>query len=105
MRVDKRCMTIVSDNGCVLSDDLVRRAVIVRFEVDERAGDRSEKLKHHLDEHWLNKSENRGRILSIWWAFVRNWLETGKQPGSHGHAFVPNVDERGRRDRFGGRVR
>lgn len=77
IRVDKRCMTIISDNGVTLSDDLIRRSVIVRFEVDERAGERSAKLKRKIDEHWLNERENRGRIMSMWWAFVRHWREQG----------------------------
>ena len=77
-RVDKSCMTIISDNGCTLSDDLIRRSVIVSFHVDERAGERQKKLKRHLDEAWLKKKENRGRVLSIWWSFIKHWTESSE---------------------------
>lgn len=81
IRVDKRCMSLVSDNGCTLSDDLIRRAVIVSLQMDESASERDSGLQWHMDEHWLNALDNRTELLSIMWAFVKHWTADGMQPG------------------------
>ncbi|MGB0991720.1 MAG: hypothetical protein ACPG32_04535 [Akkermansiaceae bacterium] len=80
IRVDKRCMTLISDNGCTLSDDLIRRALIVSLQMDERASERDAKLKWHMDEYWLNDDANRAELMSILWAFVRHWADEGMKP-------------------------
>jgi len=81
IRVDKRCMTFVSDNGCTLSDDLIRRTVIISLNMDESASERDKKLSNHMSDDWLNDPKNRCELLSIWWAMVKHWADTGKKPG------------------------
>lgn len=77
MKLDKNCMTIVTDNGCTLSDDLIRRSVIVSFAAEERAVDRQDKLKLEITERWLMSKANRGRVLSIWWSMISHWAREG----------------------------
>ncbi len=77
MRVEKNCMTLVTDNGCTLSDDLIRRSVIVRMDVSERAVERQKKLTRYMDEQWLIDKKNRGRVLSVWWSMICHWHREG----------------------------
>ena len=76
-RVKKNCMTIVTDNGCTLSDDLIRRSVIVSFAAEERAADRQEKLKMDMTEKWLKTNAARSRVLSVWWSMMCHWSREG----------------------------
>lgn len=78
LRVDKRCVTMISDNGVTLSDDLIRRTLIVAFWAEEAGIDREEKLRRVITDQWLNTADVRARFQSVWWTLVRFWDQSGR---------------------------
>lgn len=79
MDVPKRCMTMITGNRATLSDDLVRRMVLIDLFSEKSA---SERLKERdqgkeVTSPWLAKKETRKDMLSALWAMVRYWADEG----------------------------
>jgi len=77
--VDKKCMTIMTDNGSTLWEDLVRRAVIIQLESEQRATEKQKGLAKVITNEWLAKDQTRSEMLSMLWAWVRHWHEKGQR--------------------------
>jgi len=76
VELPKRIMTLISGNGTTLSDDLVRRAVMVDLFATTSAAERLSKRKGvEITSEWLAAPENRSRILSALWAMVKHWSD------------------------------
>jgi len=79
MDVPKRCMTMITGNRATLSDDLVRRMVLVDLFSEKSA---SERLKERgtvreVTSTWLARKETRKDMLSALWAMVQYWTAEG----------------------------
>lgn len=80
MSVAKRCMTMITGNRATLSDDLVRRMVLIDLFSEKTAAERLAERKEGVEitSDWLKSEKNRRDMLSALWALVRNWAEQGK---------------------------
>jgi hypothetical protein len=80
--VPKRCMTMVTGNRATLSDDLVRRAVIVDLFSEKTAAERLAERDSgkEITSPWLARRETRSDMLSALWAMVRFWAENNMTP-------------------------
>ena len=83
MDVPKRCMTIITGNRATLSDDLIRRMVLVDLFSEKSA---SERLRERgttgeITAEWLREPTTRSTMLSALWSLVRNWADEG-MPGA-----------------------
>ena len=77
--VDKKCMTLITGNRATLSDDLVRRMVLVDLFSEKTAADRlaERDSDKEITSPWLAKRKTRTKMLSALWAMVRYWAEEG----------------------------
>ena len=85
MTVPKKCMTLMTANRATLSDDLVRRSVIVDLFSEKTAAERLREREagqvREVTSAWLSRPEVREEILSALWAMVEFWADQG-MPGS-----------------------
>lgn len=77
--VDKKCMTLITGNRATLSDDLVRRMVLVDLFSEKTAAERLAERDgaKEITSPWLAKRETRSKMLSALWAMVRFWAAEG----------------------------
>jgi len=82
--VPKRCMTLITGNRATLSDDLVRRMVLVDLfssqSASERQAQREKAGGTEITSPWLQRPENRQKLLSALWGLVSFWAEQGMPP-------------------------
>lgn len=79
MKVPKRCMTMITGNGATLSEDLIRRAVIIDLFSEKTAAERLQDRKGNgeVTSEWLSNPKTRSEMLSALWAMVRYWAHEG----------------------------
>jgi len=77
--VPKRCMTLITGNRATLSDDLVRRMVLVDLFSEKTAAERLAERdgKTEITSPWLARKDTRKNMLSALWSMVRYWAENG----------------------------
>jgi hypothetical protein len=80
--VPKRCMTMITGNRATLSDDLVRRMVLVDLFSDKSASERLRERKEsrEVTSTWLSRADTRRDMLSALWALVRYWAAENMPP-------------------------
>jgi hypothetical protein len=74
---EKQCVVFITGNNLKLSTDIERRTLRVglyteNFDVQER------EITNPIDEAWLCRPSERGKILSALWALVREWDRAGR---------------------------
>jgi hypothetical protein len=77
--VPKRCMTLITGNRATLSDDLVRRMVLVDLFSEKSASERLKEREQgkEVTSTWLARKKTRTDMLSALWAMVRYWVDEG----------------------------
>lgn len=78
--VRNQTMTLLTANQATLSDDLVRRALMVDLWSSELALDRQGRMDFVIDAEWMAKAENRQDILAALHALAAAWVEAGAIP-------------------------
>jgi hypothetical protein len=74
----KNTVTYLTGNECTLSDDLIRRALMVDlFTEDENDARFTKRTTEEISDGYLANPKTRGDCLSALWALVRNWWENG----------------------------
>lgn len=84
LKVPKRCMTLITGNQATLSEDLIRRGVIIDLFSEKSASERLAErgCEHEVTSEWLSKPETRSKMLSSMWAMVQFWASEGCPNGS-----------------------
>ena len=79
MKVPKRCMTMITGNGATLSEDIVRRSVIIDLFSEKSAAERLKERgeKNEVTSEWLSAPATRGKMLGALWAMVQYWATEG----------------------------
>jgi len=73
-------LTLLTGNQATLSDDLVRRSLMVDLWSSELPSDRQGRLSQVIDPEWLACAKNRGDILSALYVLVKHWSEQHGAP-------------------------
>jgi hypothetical protein len=74
----KNTVTYLTGNECTLSDDLIRRALMVDlFTEDENDARFSKRQTEEISDSYLASPKTRGDFLAALWALVRHWWEAG----------------------------
>lgn len=77
--VPKRCLTMITGNGATLSDDLVRRMVVIDLFSEKSSSERLRERDQdkEVTSTWLSSKKTRAEMLSALWAMVRYWVDQG----------------------------
>lgn len=78
-----RSQFFLTGNGLSLNEDAERRFLVVDLFEAGDPRDRGIPDDGVLSDERMRSEPWRGRMLSMLWAFVRNWHEVGMTPGSH----------------------
>lgn len=70
-------LTLLTGNQATLSEDLVRRSLMVDLWSSELAMDRQKRISAVIDAEWLAAAKNRGEMLSALFALVKHWVDGG----------------------------
>lgn len=75
--------TFLTGNNVETSRDLLQRCLVCELFLSVDSQTRP--IKRRVTELWFYQAEQRTRLLSALWTFVRNWIESGSHPGSFAH--------------------
>lgn len=74
----KNTVTYLTGNECTLSDDLIRRALMVElFTSDENDARFAKRETDEISDSYLANPKTRGDCLAALWALVRHWWASG----------------------------
>lgn len=74
----KNTVTYLTGNECTLSDDLIRRALMVDLFTEEENDARfTKRTTEEISDAYLASPKVRGEFLSALWALVRHWWASG----------------------------
>lgn len=86
---ENRLTLFITGNDCIVSPDMAHRCLICDLFVPE-GNVQERRVKNLIDEVWLQKAENRHRVLSALWAIVRYWHQAGS-PSASSFGFKPRL--------------
>lgn len=84
VEVEVRCQWVIAGNKLRLSDELIRRFVLIYLDPKTANPENRTGFRHGEIEEWVRGS--RGRLVWACLTLVQNWIAGGRQPGRYDKA-------------------